>query len=216
MSEKVQTFRVTSGRVTGVIGLVMCVTVAVLFVLTEPPAAAVAGGLGCGFVAVLSWAALLRPRVAATAEELWMWTLLQKVAIPLASIDTVLVRRYLVVRAGGVKYICPAIGRSLRQTARTEMKWQGSSQMLAPGMQINDERIAAQTDVKDTKELAYADFVETEIVRLADADRLRRGIEPRSEEEYELGAQVRRQWARLEIGALVVLGVAFVISLFLL
>jgi hypothetical protein len=216
MSEKVQTFRVTSGRVTGVIGLVMCVTVAVLFVLTEPPAAAVAGGLGCAFVAVLSWAALLRPRVAATAEELWMWTLLQKVAIPLASIDTVLVRRYLVVRAGGVKYICPAIGRSLRQTARTEMKWQGSSQMLAPGMQINDERIAAQTDVKDTKELAYADFVETEIVRLADADRLRRGIEPRSEEEYALGAQVRRQWARLEIGALVVLGVAFVISLFLL
>ncbi len=216
MSEKVQAFRVTSGRVTGVIGLVMCVTVAALFVLTEPLAAAVSGVLGCAFVAVLCWAALLRPRVAATAEDLWMWTLLQKVAIPLASIDTVLVRRYLVVRAGGVKYICPAIGRSLRQTARTELKWQGSSQMLAPGMQVNDERIAAQTDVKDTKELAYADFVETEIVRLADADRLRRGIEPRSEEEYELAAQVRRQWARLEIGALVVLGVAFVISLFLL
>jgi hypothetical protein len=83
-------------------------------------------------------------------------------------------------------------------------------------MQVNDQRIAAQTEVKDTKELAYADFVESEIVRLADADRLRRGIEPRSEEEYELGAQARRQWARLEMGALVVLGVAFVISLFLL
>jgi hypothetical protein len=85
--------------------------------------------------------------------------------------------------------------------------------MLAPGMQVNDERIAAQIDVKDTKEVAYADFVETEIVRLADADRLRRGIEARSEEEYELGAQARRRWAWLEICAVVVLGVAFVISL---
>jgi hypothetical protein len=216
MPEKLQTFRATSGRLTGVIGLVMCVGVAALFVFTEPPAVAVVGVLGCAFVGVLTWAALLRPRVAATAEELWMWTLFQKVAIPLASIDTVLVRRYLVVRAGGVRYICPAIGRSLRQTARTELKWQGSSQMIAPGMQVNDERIAAQIDVKDTKELAYADFVETEIVRLADVDRLRRGIEPRSEEEYELGAQVRRRWARLEIGALAVLGVAFAISLVML
>ena len=50
-------------------------------------------------------------------------------------------------------------------------------------------------------------------MRLADADRLRRGIEARSEEEYELGAQARRRWAWLEIGAVVVLGVAFVISL---
>ena len=95
------------------------------------------------------------------------------------------------VRAGGVKYICPAIGRSLRKTVRTEMKWHGSTQMLAPGLQVDDQRIAAQTDVKDTKEADYADFVETEIVRLADADRLRRGIEARSEEEYELGAQAR-------------------------
>ena len=213
MSEQVQTFRVTSGRVTGVVGVVMCVAVAALFVITEPPAAAITGVLGCAFVGVLTWASLLRPHVAATAEELWMWTLFHKVAIPLASIDTVLVRRYLVVRSGGVKYICPAIGRSLRQTARTELKWHGSTQMLAPGMQVNDERIAAQIDVKDTKEVAYADFVETEIVRLADADRLRRGIEARSEEEYELGAQARRRWAWLEICAVVVLGVAFVISL---
>ena len=213
MSEQVQTFRVTSGRVTGVIGLAMCVVVAVLFAVTEHPAVAVPGVLGCAFVGVLIWASLLRPRIAATAQELLMWTLFEKVAIPLASIDTVLVRRYLVVRSGGVKYICPAIGRSLRQTARTDLKWQGSPQMLAPGMQLNDERIAAQTEVKKPQELAYADFVESEIVRLADADRLRRGIEARSEEEYELGAHARRRWAWLEIGAVVVLGVAFVISL---
>ena len=43
MAEEVQTFRATNGRVTGVIGLVMCAIVAVLFVVTE---AAVRGRAG--------------------------------------------------------------------------------------------------------------------------------------------------------------------------
>ena len=210
MSEEVQTFRVTNGRVTGVIGLVMCAVVAAIFVVTEHPAVAVPGVLGCAFAGVLIWASMLRPRVAATAQELRMWTLSQKVAIPLASIDTVAVRRYLLVRAGGVKYICPAIVRSLRKTVRTEMKWQGHSQLMAPPA---GDLAAAATDVKNPQEIDYADFVETEIVRLADADRLRRGIEERSEEEYELGGQAVRQWAWIEIVALAVLGVAFVVSL---
>ncbi len=212
MSEVVHTFRVTNGRVIGVIGVVMSVLVAATFVLTEHPAVAVPGVLGCAFVGVLTWAALLRPRVAATDEELRMWTLLDTSTIPLASIDTVLVRRYLVVCAGGVKYICPAIGRSLRQTARTELKWQGGPQLLAPGMKAG-EGFGAQTEVKKPHELAYADFVEVEIMRLAAADRLRRGIEPRSEEEYELGAQAVRRPAWLEIWTLAVLAVAFVVSL---
>ena len=42
--------------------------------------------------------------------------MLESVTIPLAAIDTVVVRRYLLVRSGGEKYICPAIGRSLRKT----------------------------------------------------------------------------------------------------
>ena len=70
-----------------------------------------------------------------------------------------------------------------------------------------------QTDVKGSKGVDYADFVESQIVHLANDDRARRGIEARSEEEYELGSQVVRRRPRLEIGALVVLGVAFVVAL---
>ena len=211
MSEETLTFRATSGRVTGVIGLAMSGGVAALFVFTERPAMALLGVLGCAFVGLLTWAALLRPNVTATATDLELRTMFEDVSVPLAAIDTVIVRRYLVVRAGGVKYICPAIGRSLRKTVRTEMKWQGNSQMLAPGIQPGD-KIAAQTDVK-SKELEYADFVETEIVRRAGLERLRLGIEERSEEEYELGSQAVRRRAWLEIGALVVLAVAFVVTL---
>ena len=212
MSEEVQRFRTTSGRLTGIMGLVMCTGVGALFVVTEHPAVAVPGVLGCAFAALLVWCSLLRPRVSATSASLDMLTLLQRVEIPLASIDTVLVRRYLVVRAGGVRYICPAIGRSLRKTVRSEMKWQGNTQMLSPGLQAGD-KLVAQPEVKDPQELDYADFVESEIMRLADQDRVRRGIEARSEEEYELGAHAVRRWARLEIGALVVLAIAFVVSL---
>jgi hypothetical protein len=215
MSEEVQTFRATNGRVTGVIGLVMCATVAVLLVLTEHPSVAVPGILGCAFVAVLVWAALLRPRVVATAQELRMWTVVDQVSIPLASIDTVAVRRYLLVRAGGVKYICPAISRSLRKTVRSEMRWQGGSQILAPGLQPGDLSAPVRTKEKGSEGdgLDYADFVETEIVRLADADRVRRGIEARSEEEYELGSEVVRRRSWVEVAALAVLAVAFVVAL---
>jgi hypothetical protein len=213
MSEEVQSFRATNGRVTGVIGLVMTATVAVLFVVGEGPAVAVPGVLGCAFAAVLVWAALLRPRVSATTQELRMRTFAEDVTIPLASIDTVLVRRYLLVRSGGVKYICPAISRSLRKTVRSEMRWQGGSQLLAPGLQGGDVQAPVQTEVKGSKGVDYADFVETQIVHLANVDRANRGIEARSEEEYELGSQVVRRRAWLEVAALAVLGVAFLVAL---
>lgn len=215
MSEEVETFRATSGRVTGWIGLVMCAAVAVLFVVTEHPSVAVPAVLGCAFSAVLVWAALLRPRVSATAEDLQLRTLAQDISIPLASIDTVAVRRYLVVRSGGVTYICPAIGRSLRKTVRNEMKWQGGTQLLSPNL-ASVEPAPVRTEVKGAKgakAIEYADFVESQILHLADTDRARRGIEARSEEEYQLGSQVVRRRAWPELVALAVLAVAFVVAL---
>ncbi len=210
MAEVVQTFRATNGRVTGVLGLATCAFVAVLSVVTEDRAAAVPSVLGCAFVAVLVWAALLRPRVSATAHELRMRTFAEDVTIPLASIDTVAVRRYLLVRSGGEKYICPAVGRSLRKTVRHEMRWQGNSQLMAP-VQAGDIA-AVQTEVKGDKGVDYADFVETQIVHLADVDRAARGIEARSEEEYQLGSQVVRRRAWPELVAMTVLAIAFVVA----
>jgi hypothetical protein len=134
------------------------------------------------------------------------------VSIPLASVETVVVGRYLLVRSGGQKYICPAISRPLRRTVRTDLKW-GGRQFMSPG--LSEESLAGrlQTDVKDQNELAYPDFVEQRITQLAANDRARRGIEERSEEEYELGSQVVRRTAWLEIGLVVALAVAFVVTL---
>jgi hypothetical protein len=215
VAEEVHRFRPTNGRLTGFLGLALCALGVAVFAVSGSTHTRVSGILGCLFAAVLVWAAMLRPSVAAWPTELKMRTLFDSVSIPLASIDTVIVRRYLLVRSGGNKYICPAISRSLRKTVRAEMKWGGGGNLLAPGLSSADPSGAVQTEVKGEHELDYADFVEQQIQTLAGNDRDRRGIEARSEEEYDLGAQVVRRTAWLEVVALAVLGAAFVVSLFL-
>jgi hypothetical protein len=210
---EIQRFRPTNGRVMGFLGLALCGFVAVLFIAYEPPGVAVPGVIGCGFAALLVWLAMLRPGVAASTTHLQMRTLFETVSIPLASVQTVVVRRYLLVRSGGRKYICPAISRPLRRTVRSEMRWAGGRQLLQPG--VTEEQLTGgslQTDVTE-QGLSYPDFVEQRIAQLAADDRARRGIEERSEEEYELGSQVERRTAWVEIGALALLAVAFVLAL---
>jgi hypothetical protein len=210
---EIQRFRPTNGRVMGFLGLALSIFVAALFVGYQSPGRAVPGVIGCAFAALLVWLAMLRPGVETTTTHLRMRTLFETVSIPLASVETVVVRRYLLVRSGGQRYICPAISRPLRRTVRSEMRWAGGRQLLQPG--VSEEQLTGagiQTDVKE-QGLSYPDFVEQRIAHLAADDRARRGIEARSEEEYELGSQVERHTAWAEIGALVFLAVAFVVAL---
>lgn len=211
-SEQVERFRPTNGRVMGVLGLVLCAGVVVVLAVSESPRVVVSGVLGCALAALFLWMALLRPHVSASRTHLRMQNLFERVAIPLASIDTVVVRRYLLVRSGGRKYICPAISRPLRRTVRQETHW-GGQQMMSPGVSEEALQAVLKTDVKDRDELSYPDFVEQRIQALAADDRARRGIGARSEEEYALGSQVERHPAWLELGVLAVLAVAFVVSL---
>jgi hypothetical protein len=205
-------FRPTNGRVMGALGLVVCVLLAVAFAMSMSAGSAVAAVLACAFGAVLVWAAMLRPGVSVSDDQLHLRTLFESVSVPLASIESVLVRRYLVVRSGGNKYICPAISRSLRKTVGAEMRWSGGSRGI-PGTPDVEERAGGLATHVQDQDLAYADFVEQRITQLAADDRARRGIEARSEEEYELGSQVVRRTAWPVIGALGLLLVAFVVAL---
>ena len=150
--------------------------------------------------------------VSATETELHIRNLFESVQIPLASVDTVVVRRYLLVCSGGQRYIRPAISRPLRKTVRNEMKWSGQ-QPMGPG--VSAERLGAlQTDVKDQPELAYPDFVEQRIIALAASDRRpppASKSDPRR--KNQLWSQVVRRIAWAEVVALVVLAVGFVVTL---
>jgi hypothetical protein len=213
-TEELQRFRPTNGRATGLLGLVLCVALAAVFVTSAPASTAVPATLACAFAGLLVWAAMLRPTVAATSEQLRMRTMFETVEIPLASIEAVLVRRFLVVRSGGRKYICPAISRSLRKTVRSEMKWSGGGgNMLMPGVTADGGGRSSLMQDAGAHDLAYPDFVEQQIQLLARNHRSARGIEERSEEAYELGSQTVRRTAWPEIIGLVALGLALVVSL---
>jgi len=211
----VQTFKPTTGKVMGILGLATAAFLAVMFAISASPGVAVPGVIACMFAGVMVWGSMLRPSVSATSEHLTLRTLFETVTIPLGGIDTVLVRRYLLVRAGGTKYVCPAIGRSLRKTVRSELKWGGGgSTMLSPGSAVgNDPSAVAASEVKRPGDIDYADFVEERIKHLAATDRARRGIEERSEEEYELGRTAVRRTFWPVVVSLVVLGIAFVVAL---
>lgn len=215
MSEEVTRFKPTNGRAVGVLGLLLCAVLVVVFAVTTPAHVAVPSVLGCAFAGVLFWVAMLRPRVSASGDELRMLTMFHDLRIPLAAIDSVVVRRYLLITAGGRKFICPAISRPLRTTVRKEMNWTGGMQMLSPSRKLDEFEGSLRTkkDVAGGSDLDYPDLVEQQIASLADNDRARRGIEARSEEEYELGSQVERNTAWIEIGLMVVLAVAFVVAL---
>lgn len=211
---ELERFKATNGRMIGVSGLVLCVAVAVLLALSESTHTAAVGAIACAFAGLFVWMTLLRPSVSASRTHLHLQNLFDRVSIPLASIDTVVVRRYLLVRSGGRKYICPAISRPLRRTVRKESHW-GGQQLLTPGVSEETLQAALRTQAQATEELSYPDFVEQRIQALAADDRARRGIKERSEEEYQLGAQVERRTAWPWIAGLAVLAVAFVVSLLL-
>ena len=188
--QPVERFQPTSGRILGVIALVAVLAIVVIGVVDRDhgfPAPVVTGALVFG---VLVWAAMLRPRVWATREHLVMRNMLHTVSIPLAAIETVVVRQVLAVSAGDNRFVSPAVGKSWRQTLRSNKQGE-----------------------RDTATASYPVFVEERISQLADDARAQQGVRRFSDEQVALAAGVRRQWAWPEIAALAACVMAFVATL---
>ena len=188
--ESVEEFRPTSGRVQGVIAVTAAAALVVIGLRDLDsgfPAPLIAV---CLLLGVLAWASMLRPRVWATADDLVMRNMLHTVRIPLAAIQTVVVRQVLAVGVGGGRYVSPAIGQSARATAR--------------GDKAGGKKSATES---------YQVFVEERIVQLADTARSALGVEKHSEEQAALAEDVRRSWAWPEIVALGACAIALVLTL---
>ncbi|MCW2794210.1 MAG: hypothetical protein JWO76_3308 [Nocardioides sp.] len=188
--EPVERFQPTSGRILGILGLVLAAGVIVIGLVDRDhgfPLPVVAGALAGG---VLVWASMLRPRVWATQEHLVLRNMLHTAWLPLAAIEQVVVRQVLAVRVGEKRYVSPAVGRSWRQSIKT------GRPTTAPDL--------AQS---------YPDFVEDRISRLAEDARAKAGVRLLSDEQLALASGVRRAWAWPEVVALVVSVGLFVLSL---
>ncbi|GAA1965377.1 hypothetical protein GCM10009798_27090 [Nocardioides panacihumi] len=133
---------------------------------------------------LVSWMVLLRPRVGTRGTDLVLRGIVSTVVVPLASIENIALRQVLAVWAGGRRYVSAAVGHTYREINRQR---RGGGQV---------EEVPAA----DTK---YAEQVLELITE--------RGREARRD-----GAPMgpaHREWAWLEIGALLVLVVALLVSL---
>lgn len=185
----VEDFRPSSGRITGVLGVALSVAIVLLGVAEFDegfPPAVVWAAL---FSGVLFWAAMLRPRVRVSGSELRLRNMLDTITLPLASIEQIMVRQVLSVRAGDRRYISPAVGKTWRQAMKRDRERE-------PG-----------------EEAPYAVFVEERLTQLAENARSKQGIALMSDEQLELAKSVRREWAWPEIVLLGFTAVGFLVAL---
>jgi hypothetical protein len=187
--DMVEEFHPSSGRISGVLGLVICAGTVVLgfaeFDEGFPPALVWAAL----FAGVLFWAAMLRPRVRVSGSDLHLRNMLDTITLPLASIEQIVVRQVLSVRAGDRRYVSSAVGKSWRQAMKRDRE-------RAPGA-----------------EAPYPVLVEERLTRLAENARSKQGIALMSDEQLELAKSVRREWAWPEIVLLGFTGLGFVVAL---
>lgn len=191
-------FHPTGGRIVGVGTILLSIAAVVWGLVSDvfaPPVIA-----GAAVVAVLAWAALLRPGVEVREQQLVLRNMLETVHIPLGAIEDVAIGQFLAVRAGRKRYVSPAIGRTARQAMRRNSPSASGPTKLQLGKLDRS---------------GYADYVEDRIGRLAAEDRAARRMSGGSDEQAELAAGVRREPAWPEIILLGLALAAFVLTLLL-
>lgn len=134
-------FRATNGRLIGVVGLVLTLTVIVLNLISGPSLGVL---VGCLLAGLVIWVVLLRPAARVERDDLVLRGPLDTRWIPLASIDRSAVGAILVVRVGERRYTNSAISRSRRQSR-------------------NDDKVGA-----DLTRRSYGAYVESRIDRLVE------------------------------------------------
>lgn len=187
--EVVEDFGPSNGRVTGVLGLAICLGIVILGVVERDegfPPAAVWGALLGG---VLFWSASLRPRVRVDSSQLRLRNMLTTITVPLAAIEQIVVRQVLLVRVGDQRYVSSAIGKSWRQALK-------SNRQPKPG-----------------EAAPYPIFVEERLQQLAEEARARAGITLMSDQQLALAHGVRRDLAWPEIVLLGFTALGLVVSL---
>ncbi|GAA4734917.1 hypothetical protein GCM10023350_18300 [Nocardioides endophyticus] len=190
----VERFAPTSGRISGVAGLITAGVVLILALLgwdTGTP-------LGVAIVALLGalmvWAAMLRPALWTTGNDLVMRGMLGTHWVPLAAIDTVIVTQVLAVKVGDRRFVSPVIGYTVRQTVKSKAR---------------DARSPSGSAPAPTQE--HQAFVEARIAYVAQDARDRLGIRKGSPEQQALAAGVRHTWAWPELVATALLVLAFAV-----
>jgi hypothetical protein len=116
-----QRYGPTSGAITGALGVVGCLVVAVGLPFAQHDVLTARWALGAGAGAVLIWSFMLRPRIIVHPETLELRNPLSSWLVPLAGVEAVQVRAVTRIRTvSGGTYDAVAVGRPIRSlTGRT-------------------------------------------------------------------------------------------------
>jgi hypothetical protein len=202
---RVEKFAPNGGTVISVIGGVVAVGFIVGWAVDMDdvplwvPAVALLGG-------IVLYTSTVRPRVRVQGRELVLRNMLTTFYIPLAAIEEIAVQQVLAVRAGGKRYVCAGVGRTLRQAMKGSAVEKAREQMGG----LRGEMVAAP--VREPG-MNYADYVEIRIQELVNEDRMRRGVKRFSPEADELAKQIRRELAWPELIALVASAAFLVVAI---
>lgn len=188
----VEGFHPTSGRVTGIAGLLIGLVVVVSGVLDRAAGFPLWVTLSAVVAMVLVWSAMLRPRVFLDGDDLVLRNMWETVTMPLAAVEEVAVRQVLVLRVGERRYVSPAVGRPWRK--------------LATGAPAAAGGPAAPS---------YPEYVEERIRQRMDETRSSLGVARYSPQQEALAARVRRRPAWPEVAALAVSVLALAAALIL-
>jgi len=190
----VERFAPTSGRFSGIAGLITAAVVLILAVLGWDAGTPLGVAIVALFGGLMVWAAMLRPALWTTSDDLVMRGMFGSHLVPLAAIDTVIVTQVLAVKVGDKRFVSPVIGYTVRQTMKSK---------------VRDARSPSSSAPAPTQE--HQAFVEARIAYVAQDARDRLGIRKGSPEQQALAAGVRHTWAWPELVAAAVLVLAFVV-----
>ena len=145
-------FPPTSGRVMGSLAVLLCAALLAYAAFDGDQGLEASVAWAAAFAGIVSYAALLRPGVRVDSDALVLRNMIDTNVVPLASIDEVVVRQVLAVRADEKRYVSPAIGTSFLRTVRPRPHRGGGP-----------------------AELTYPEYVRDRILHLADGARRRSG-----------------------------------------
>jgi hypothetical protein len=205
----VERFQATSGRISGVLGLLTAGAVIVLALTAWDAGTALGVAIVAVLGALLVWVALLRPALWVTSRDLVMRGMFHTDRVPLAAISRVRVTQVLTVTVGERSMVSPVVGYSLRQMTKGRLQARGGlEQPHLGGLEAPESETSRPPESQ-----VHQAFVETRIEHLARSARDRAGLRPGSPEQLALAADVRRTWAWPWIGSSVALLLAFVVWL---
>ena len=201
-------FKPTAGTFLGYAGLALALFAVLYVVFAVHTLVGLRIALGALFGAVLVWVTQLRPRAAAYPDTLLLKGPLRDTHIPYVAIDEVALGQTLNIWVGDQRHVCIGIGLSIGTDVRQRAKKQRHNSLLGTS-RVGELSEKADIAAPEQRAMSYHTFVVTRIEEL---------IEQARKNAARGGATavpvVRYTYAVPEIVALVLTGVAFLVTLF--